>query len=350
MSGIPSRKREHVELSLGAEALYQDRTNGFEAWDFEHVALPELDFDEIDTTTEFLGKRLAFPLLVTGMTGGYAGAGRINAALAEACEEAQVALGVGSQRQMLLSDEHVATFRVVREHAPHIPVLANIGGAEVARMRNVDDALRLVECIGADALAVHLNPLQEFLQPEGNPQFRGVLAGISMLVRALPVPVVVKEVGAGITAAVARRLHEAGVRIIDVAGAGGTSWARIEAQRRAAQLPAVSAAFLDWGVPTAEALREIHAAALEGTQLIASGGIADGVMIAKAIAMGATLAGAARPVLAALDAGGPEGLAFLLTSWKNDVQGVMFLTGAATVAELATRPLRRSIHTSGHPS
>ncbi|MBL0175262.1 MAG: type 2 isopentenyl-diphosphate Delta-isomerase [Ignavibacteria bacterium] len=340
MPGTPSRKREHVELCIGEDVRFRGKTNGFEEWEFEHCALPELHFRDIDTSTDFLGKRLSFPFLITGMTGGYAGAEAINRALAETAEEEGVALGVGSMRQALESDAHLASFAVARKAAPTIPILANLGAAEVAKMRDASAAQRLVDLVEADALAVHLNPLQEFLQPEGNPSFAGVLDGIARLVAELGVPVVVKEVGAGISAGVATRLHESGVRCIDVAGAGGTSWAGVELLRRTGGHEP-SPAFWDWGIRTADALDAISGLALPGLRLIASGGISDGVMIAKSLAMGASLAGAARPLLLRLDRDGRDGLRASLRSWKNDLQGVMFLTGAKSIEALRATPIHR---------
>jgi isopentenyl-diphosphate delta-isomerase len=206
-------------------------------------------------------------------------------------------MGVGSQRQAIENAEYHASFSVVRHAAPGIPIIGNIGAAEVARMRDASVVQRLVDLIGADAFAVHLNPLQELLQPEGSTNFRGVLAGIEMLVDQLRIPVIVKEIGAGISAGTARRLLEAGVRIIDVAGAGGTSWAGVEILRSGTA--ASSDPFWDWGIPTADAITDIAKLKdASGTMsIIASGGITNGVECAKAIALGADMTAAARPLL-----------------------------------------------------
>jgi isopentenyl-diphosphate delta-isomerase len=323
-----------VDLTLTKDVRFRGKTTGLERLEFVHNALPELNLDEIDTRTRFLGKELALPLMVSCMTGGYADALAINRNLAAVCESAHIALGVGSQRQALEDAHFHRTFSVVRETAPTIPVIGNIGAAEVARMKDASAALRLAELAGADAFTVHLNPLQEFLQPEGNPAFRGVLAGIAMLVRSLPIPVIVKEIGAGLSADVIRRLHDAGVRIIDVAGAGGTSWAGVEAFRR--RDPALAERFWDWGIPTAEALAGAASLRSEGRgmTLIASGGIASGLDAAKCIALGADLAASARPILSALDRGGTRGLKNLLEEWSMEIRGAMFLTGSARLADL----------------
>jgi isopentenyl-diphosphate delta-isomerase len=230
--------------------------------------------------------------------------------------------------------KHLRTFSVVREVAPSIPIIGNIGAAEVARMQTADNIKRLVGLIRADAFAVHLNPLQEFLQPEGNPDFRGVLEAIARLVRELPIPVIVKEIGAGISPGVAQRLLDIGVRIIDVAGAGGTSWAGVETLRRKDR--EFASMFWDWGIPTCRALREVAAlkSGPDAFTLIASGGITSGLDAAKSIALGADIVSAARPLLLALHRGGKRGLKDLLASWGTQLRGAMFLTGSATIADL----------------
>ncbi len=339
-----SRKQQHVELTLSRNVGFKTKTTGFEQYEFVHNALPELNYSEISTSTTFLGKTLSAPLLVSCMTGGYRDALSINRRLAEVCEELSIALGVGSQRQALESTQYHRTFSVVREVAPSTPVIGNIGAAELAAMTTADAAHRLVDLIQADAFAVHLNPLQELLQPEGNTNFRGVLKGISLLVEHLPVPVIVKEIGAGISADVARRLLDAGVRYIDVAGAGGTSWAGVETLRRKDR--AVASRFWNWGIPTAEALRSV--AQLKSVArpftLISSGGISSGLDVARSIALGADLVGAARPLLKALTSGGTAGLRKLIAQWIEELRGIMFLTGSANLAALAQAPL---VHRGG---
>lgn len=334
-----SRKKQHVDITLTKDVRFRGKTTGLERLDFVHNALPELNFDEIDTRTRFLGKELALPLMVSCMTGGYADALKINRDLAEVCESARIALGVGSQRQALEESRYHRTFSVVREAAPTIPVVGNIGAAEVARMNDPAPVQRLADLIGADAFTVHLNPLQEFLQPEGNPMFRGVLAGITMLVRGLSIPLIVKEIGAGLSPGVIRTLLDAGVRIVDIAGAGGTSWAGVEAFRR--HDPALAGRFWDWGIPTARALSEAAALRSEGREmtLIASGGIVSGLDAAKCLALGADLAASARPLLGALHRGGQKGLRTLIEEWSTEIRGAMFLTGSARLADLRSAQL-----------
>jgi isopentenyl-diphosphate delta-isomerase len=348
---ISSRKQEHVELTIGRDVSFQTKTPGFERWEFQHNALPELDFSEVDPSTKFLGKPLSMPLLISSMTGGYEDATRINRLLAEVCAEKQLAMGVGSQRQAMQDTKFHRSFSVVREIAPDIAVFGNIGGAEVAKLKDVSTIRRLADLIKADAFAVHLNPLQEFLQPEGNPEFRGVLNGIEMLVRELPIPVIVKEIGAGISMSVAKRLMDAGIRIIDVAGAGGTSWAGVEIIRRTKKSGKQSKnsgdnefsaqSFWDWGIPTVDALRQVCSLKIQTPSLtvIASGGITSGLDVAKSIAFGGDLAGAARLMLRELEAGGTKALLAKITAWEMELKGAMFLTGSRTIADLQAQQL-----------
>lgn len=292
------RKNDHLDIVLDPTRAKALISNGFTRWRFEHCALPELDLDAIDLSTPWLGYRLRAPLLISSMTGGASRARDINRHLAEAAEHLGLAMGVGSQRVALEADMDWGLTRELRQLAPSIPLLANLGGAQVRGAQGVDYARRAVDMVAADALIVHLNPLQEAVQSGGDRDWRGVLGGIEQLVKALPVPVVIKEVGAGISAPVAQRLAAVGVQMIDVAGAGGTSWAAVEGaratQRRAR---ALAEAFAGWGIPTAEALVQVRKA-LPGMPLIASGGIRDGLDMAKALRLGADLVGQAAAVLA----------------------------------------------------
>jgi isopentenyl-diphosphate delta-isomerase len=334
-----SRKKQHVDLTLHRNVGFRAKTNGLQSWEFVHNALPELNLSEIDTRTQFLGKTLAIPFMVSCMTGGYAEALTINRQIAEVCEETGIAMGVGSERQALEDTRYQRTFSIAREAAPSVPIVGNLGAAEVARQSGSEAVKRLVDLIRADAFAIHLNPLQEFLQPEGTPEFRGVLSGIGLLARELPVPVIVKEIGAGLSAGVIRHLLDCGVSYIDVAGAGGTSWAGVEILR--AKSEDSTSAFWDWGIPTATAVRE--AAALKSDSrpftLIASGGLASGIEMAKCIALGADLTASARPILTALHRGGKKGLRNLLAAWMREFRGAMFLTGSANIAELQRAPI-----------
>jgi isopentenyl-diphosphate delta-isomerase len=334
-----SRKKQHVAIVLRKQVAFRGKTTGLERLEFLHNALPELNLEEVTTGTTFLGRELSLPFMVSCMTGGYPDALKINRQLAEVCEEKRIAMGVGSQRQALEDSQFHRTFSVVREVARTIPVVGNIGAAEVARLHDPAGPQRLVDLIHADGFAIHLNPLQEYLQPEGSPAFRGVLEGIGMLVRALPVPVIVKEIGAGLSTGVIRRLLDTGVQYIDVAGAGGTSWAGVETLRRKKEDGAAS--FWDWGIPTVDALRGAAALRTGGRAftLIASGGITSGLDAAKCLALGADIAAAARPMISALHSGGKRGLRALLDAWAFELRGAMFLTGSARIADLRSASL-----------
>lgn len=346
MSETSSRKKDHVELCVGQDVAFRTKRSGLEGYELEHNALPEIDFDEVDTSIDFLGKRCSMPLLISSMTGGYDEAESINRQLGEVCEALRIPMGVGSQRQAIESDAYLESFRAARRGAPTIPIFGNIGGAEVARSPSVASLERLVDLIGADGFAIHLNPLQELMQPEGSPAFRGVLAGIERLVRELGVPLIVKEVGAGLSADVVRRLLDAGVRHIDVAGAGGTSWSGVELLRREDRDD--DATFWDWGIPTADAVIEARPLCRErNATLIASGGIGSARDIAVAIALGADLAGSARPLLKVLTEQGPEALHALLSLWQRQLRGMMFLTGSSSVAALGNAKLRKRIKDEG---
>ena len=291
-----SRKNDHLDIVLAGEGT-SSVSAGFDRFVFEHVALPEIDMDEIDVGTDFLGKHISAPLLVSSMTGGPERAELINANLATACEERRIAFAVGSQRVAIESEGGAGLGSRLRELAPSIPLLANFGAAQLNLGFGQGQAMRAVEMVGADALIIHLNPLQEAVQPEGDRNWRGLLNAIEQLARRLPVPLVVKEVGCGISGQLARRLVNAGVSVIDVAGAGGTSWAAVEARRARSPLQAeVAQAFIAWGQPTADAIAEVRDACPEAT-LIGSGGIRNGVDVAKAIRLGADMVGQAAFVL-----------------------------------------------------
>ena len=303
-----------------------------------------------------ISKKVALPFIISSMTGGYAEAERINRQLAEVCLQKKIAMGVGSQRQALENTRYHRSFSVVRTIAPGIPIFGNLGAAQVAKLRDVSPVLRLIDLIEADGFAVHLNPLQELLQPEGETNFRGVLDGIELLAKSLPVPLIVKEIGAGISADVARRLMNVGVTMIDIAGSGGTSWAGIEILRRRGgerkknrsggtrgknSASSHAELFWDWGIPTVEALKSVCRLKNESPTLkvIASGGIANGLHCAKSIAFGADFAAAALPVLQALASGGTAGALRLLDQWEWEFKGAMFLTGSNSIVELQRQRL-----------
>lgn len=294
------RKADHIRINLEEDVDFHRLTNGFERYHFVHAALPEVDLAEIDTAITLFGKRLAAPILVSSMTGGTERAGLINQRLAEAVQERKLALGVGSQRAALEDPAAAASF-VVRRYAPDALIFANLGAVQLNYGYGVDECRRAVEMIEADALILHLNPLQEVLQPEGDTNWKGLLAKIGGICRRLEVPVIAKEVGWGISGATARRLIDEGVSAIDVAGAGGTSWSEVEKHRAPTErLRRLAGAFREWGLPTATSLVQVAAvrnARAPGLPLFASGGIRTGQEIAKAVALGADLVGLAGPFL-----------------------------------------------------
>lgn len=305
---------------------------------FEHVAAPELALSEVDISTVLLARKVAGPVLISSMTGGPARAEVINRAIAEAAEACGIGFGVGSQRVALERQGEGGLGRTLRRLAPSVPILANIGAAQLLADEGVTLARRAVEQIEADALIVHLNPLQEAVQTGGDTDWRGVYGAIERVARGLAVPLIAKEVGAGLSGPVARRLVDAGVAIIDVAGVGGTSWAQVEAERAAdPQVRAIATAFRDWGLPTADAIEQVRAAC-PTTTLIASGGIRDGIDVARAIRLGADHAAQAASVLkAATD--GPEALTALVKVTLQQLRIACFCTGSRTLADLRTARL-----------
>ncbi len=284
------RKAEHIELAL--DPAVELLPSAFDGWRLEHQALPEIDMAAIDSSMSWLGRRLRAPLLVSCMTGGTAQAASINENLARAAETVGVALGVGSQRKAIEEPELAATYEV-RRWAPSVPIVANLGAVQLNYGYGVDQCRAAVEMVDADALALHLNPLQEAIQPEGQTDFSGLAERIAEVVAALEVPVIVKEVGSGLSASTVRRLYRSGIRHFDTAGLGGTSWSRIEGAR-AGDRP-LGELFADWGVPTVESLEALTR--YDDVTVIASGGVRSGLDIAKALALGADLAGLARPYL-----------------------------------------------------
>ncbi len=334
MSALPEvrdRKAEHIRLAL--ERRMQLDRHFFDDWSFDHVALPEIDAAAIDTSTRFLGKTLAAPLLISCMTGGTELASEINRNLALAAERTGVAVGVGSQRRALEGDASEATF-LMRELAPTVPLLANLGAVQLNYGFGTADCERAVGMLAADALVLHLNPLQEAIQPEGQTRFADLLPKLERVAAELSVPVIAKEVGCGLTEAVARALAERGVRILDTAGLGGTSWARIEAAR--ADDADLGEAFASWGVPTPQSIAACRR--VPGVTVIGSGGVRNGVDVAKALALGASLAGMAFPFLAAaLESA--DRVVECIERTVRELEIAMFCLGVRTVAELEKVPI-----------
>ncbi len=337
---IERRKADHIRINLEEDVQFPRLTTGLERYRFIHQALPELNLDEIDLSTTLLGKRLRAPLLISSMTGGTEMARTINRNLAQAAQAAGIAMGLGSQRAALENPELASTYQV-RDLAPDILLFANLGAVQLNYGYGVDHCRRAVEMVGADALILHLNALQEAVQPGGDGNWKGLLRRIEAVCRALPVPVVVKEVGWGLSERVARQLAEAGVAALDVAGAGGTSWSEVEARRAPSELHRrVASAFADWGLPTAESLLMVRRGA-PNLPVIASGGLRDGIDVAKCLALGAAAAGMAGPFLKAA-AVSTEAVSEAITEITRVLRIAMFCAGAGSIPELQTTPLLKS--------
>lgn len=330
---IEKRKADHIQIALNREVSGRGITTGLERYRFRHEALPEIDFSRVSLSTSFLGRPLKAPFLISSMTGGTEQARRINAALAEAAQSRGWAMGLGSVRAAIEYPETAATFQV-RHIAPDIPLLANLGAVQLNYGYGPEQCLKAVELTGADGLVLHLNSLQEVFQPEGNTRFGDLLRKIEGVCRALEVPVGVKEVGFGIHGGVARQLFDAGVQFVDVAGAGGTSWIQVEKYRTEDPLRAKAAeAFTDWGLPTADCVRDVRRHVPEAC-LIASGGLETGVDAAKSIALGADLAGFGRSLLPAAATYDPEAIVRQMERIEWECRIAMFGVGIASVDAL----------------
>lgn len=338
LSATQQRKKEHLELCLDSEAVRGPDGAGFDRYSLQHNALPEVDIDEIDLSATFLGKPLRAPLLISSMTGGFELARKVNRNLAEAAQQLGLAMGVGSQR-VALEEQGVAVSFKVRELAPDILLLGNLGAVQLNYGYDVEHCRRAVKMIQADGLILHLNVLQEAVQPEGNRNFKGLTEKIADVCRRLEVPVVAKDVGSGISGEVASRLERAGVKAIDVAGRGGTSWYSVEAERAARKGKAVDLPFAEWGIPTDEALVQVRAA-VPNLEVVASGGIRNGLDIAKAIALGANIAAIGQPLLAPALESAPAVVEYL-SGIIAEIKVAMLCVGAANLSALRKVPLAR---------
>lgn len=328
-----ARKRKHVDVCLGGEVTFRTRTNGFESIDLPYRALPESDLAEVDTATTFLGRRMAAPLWIGAMTGGARLSGTINRHLAIAAQRVGVGLMLGSQRIMLDDPSVVPTFDV-RRYAPDVPIVGNLGAAQFLRGFGPSHVERAVRDLDLDGLAIHLNPLQEAIQVGGDGDFRGLDAVLTELPSRVDVPLIVKEVGHGLDARTVARLAGAGYVAFDVAGAGGTSWARVEALVRWGSIP--SEDLVEWGTPTWTALRAARDVA-EGVPLLASGGIRTGLEIAKAIAGGASWCAVALPLLEPATRSA-DAVEEVLRRLVDELRIAMHVSGASNVHRLASIP------------
>jgi isopentenyl-diphosphate delta-isomerase len=327
-----TRKADHLRICLEGPVQCAQITTGLERYRFTHCCLPELDYQDIDLVTTFLGHQLRAPLLISSMTGGTAEAHQINRRLAAVAQHYGLAMGVGSQRVGVENPAVMETF-AVRHQAPDIFLLANLGAVQLNYGYGLDQCRRVVETLEADALILHLNPLQEAVQTGGDTNFKGLLEKIEQLCAGLTVPVIAKEVGNGISAPMVRRLVEAGVAAVDVAGAGGTSWARVESERAVdAHQRRLGQTFGEWGLPTADCIVQAHRVA-PALPLVASGGLRHGLDVAKTLALGADLAGLAMPFLRAASES-EEAVAALAEVLMAELRTVLFCTGQSCLAGL----------------
>jgi len=334
------RKLSHIQICLKKNVMARSVRTGFEDVRLIHRALPEINLGEVNVTTEIFGHKLSVPLIIAAMTGGTAQAAKINSVLAEAAEQLGLGMGVGSQRAAIENSKLTYTFRIVREKAPNAFLIANIGCPQLTRGYGLKEAEAAVKMIKANALAIHMNPLQEAIQAEGETGYRGVLAKIGEICRSISVPVIAKETGAGVAAEDAKVLESVGVKGLDVGGAGGTSWAAVEYYRamgaRNSLHQRLGKTFWDWGIPTAVSLIEVK----HSTRLttIATGGIRTGVDVAKALALGADAVGLALPLLKP----SIHGLKTLVTKLQfiiEELKTAMFLVGATEVRDLQKVPV-----------
>src|SRR5512138_2784452 len=329
---IDQRKADHIKINLEKD-VRSTLTTGLERYQFVHEALPELDLEQVDPGLSLFGKRLAAPILISSMTGGTEEAGEINQRLAEAAQEVGVAMGVGSQRAALENRRETPTFSITRQVAPDILLFANLGAVQLNYGYTIDHCRKAVDMIEADALIFHLNPLQEAVQDAGDTNFAGLSKKIEEVCKKLEVPVIAKEVGWGISERTARLLADCGVSAIDVAGAGGTSWSQVEMYRAPDEFTReLAGTFVGWGIPTAESILNVKKAASD-MAVFASGGLKDGLDIAKCIALGATLGGMAGQFLKAA-AVSTEKVMDVMKLTKRQIEVTMFAAGAETLEGL----------------
>ncbi len=337
---IEERKDDHIRICLEEDVKAKKTTPGFEEVFLIHRALPEISRDDISLTTEFLKHKFSAPVIIEGITGGTGKAFKINATIAQAVEELGIGMGVGSQRAALENPRLERTYSIARKKAPNAFLVANIGGPQIIGEYDLETAKKAVEMIEADALAIHLNALQEAVQPEGETNYAGLLERLKEVTSGLDVPVIIKETGAGISAEDTKKLRSAGAACIDVAGAGGTSWAAVEYHRarQRGDLPGqeVGRDLWDWGIPTVVSLVEVLQSA--DLPVIASGGVRSGSDVAKALALGADLAGFALPILSPALRSSEE-VKSKLQLIMRQLRTVMFLVGAGSIEMLKASPL-----------
>jgi len=334
-----SRKVDHIRINLEQDVQFPNLTTGLENYRFMHQAVPEVDLSEIDTSVPLFGKTLSAPILISSMTGGAEMAQKLNRSLALAAQSKNIAMGLGSQRAAI-EDHVLAESYVIRDIAPDILLFANIGAVQLNYGYGVDHCRKAIDMAQADALILHFNVLQEAVQPEGDINFAGLLSKVETICKQLEVPVIAKEVGWGFSEQNARDLMNAGIKAIDVAGAGGTSWSEVEYHRAPTAFHArVAACFADWGIPTSDAILYAKQGAPNCT-IIASGGLRDGIDIAKTIALGASLSGLAGPFLKAAN-DSPEAVEDLIEVLQAQLRVTMLCIGAKDILALQNTPLHK---------
>ncbi len=336
---ISARKSDHIRINL-EEDVRSGLSTGLENYHFIHQALPELNLEEVDLHVDVFNHRLNAPILISSMTGGTSQAENINQSLAMAAQAMNIAMGLGSQRAAIDDPDLAHTFQI-RNYAPDILLFANLGAVQLNCGYGIEQCQRAVDMVEADALYLHLNPLQEAVQPDGETHFKGLLKKIEVVCKKIPVPVIVKEVGWGISEQTAKRLAEAGVSAIDIAGAGGTSWSQVEMHRATNESQRrLAAAFLDWGIPTSDSITYVRQAA-PSMKIIASGGLRSGIDIAKCIALGASMGGMAGPYLKTATQS-VEATIQAIQEIAREIQVCMFASGVATTQQLHNTPLVKS--------
>ena len=332
MNKISNRKKEHLDVCINENPVFTTKTNGFANYDFVHCAITEVDITKIKLSSFFFKHKINLPFLISCMTGGTIEADNINARLAEAANYLQIPIGVGSQREMLENTSNLSSYKIIRNNAQNVPVLSNLGAAQVLHLKDIFSIGKLIDIVEAAAFVIHLNPLQELFQQEGQSNFYGLLHSIEKIVKNISVPVIIKEVGSGIDKECAKKLLNVGVSGIDVAGAGGTSWSAVEILRNGESKENY---FWNWGLPTSYCVRTVSELKCNyDFTLISSGGITNGIDIAKSIALGADLTAAARIVLTKLVTENAESVIDMINKWFADVKRVMYLTGSSTLDSL----------------
>ncbi|MEZ4225322.1 MAG: type 2 isopentenyl-diphosphate Delta-isomerase [Polyangiaceae bacterium] len=334
MTDIGQRKEDHLDLAARGDVAFKQVGTLLDQVQLVHDALPEIAFDEIDTAVTILGKPLRAPILIAGMTGGTARAARINRALAQIAQRRGYAFGLGSQRAMQKDAASTESY-AVRDVAPDVLLLGNLGIVQAAQCSS-DEVLALATAVGADAVCLHINPAMELVQAEGDRDFRGCLDAFQRLAAELPLPIVAKETGSGLSGQVGRRLAAVGVRHVDVSGAGGTSWVAVERQRASDARRGLGDTFWEWGIPTAASVMCVSECGFD--TVFATGGLKSGLCVARALALGASAGGIARPVLQAFDADGVEGAEAYLERVETELRMTMLLVGARNVAALRQVP------------